>query len=197
MDRPAEGIPLPAEVRYEAVALPEGNRPPDPASRKLVRLALIGEEDHLLLAGEGLASVRRHRLVRVCTQALEQGGLLAYADLAHLLSTSASTLKRDVLAIERTGIRLPLLRWKHAARRRPAGLLIHAQAARLALEGAAPPEVASRLWLTERQVLDSLEACRTVHRLAGAGRTPDAIAQVTGHSLPLVHDFLRVGGGRP
>jgi predicted DNA-binding transcriptional regulator YafY len=179
------------------VALPDGDRPPDPASRRLVRLALVREDDQVLLDRYGLIALRRGRLMRLCTQALEQGALLGYADLAHLLSTSASTLKRDVRAIERAGIHLPLVRWKHAGRRKVAGLLAPAAAVRLALDGLAPQEIAARLWLTESQVLDWCAACRAVRQLAAEGQLPEAIAQATGHSLPLVRDFLRALGGGP
>ena len=194
MTRPAEGTPRPAEVQYEAVGVPLGTRPPDPRSRRLVRLALIGEEDHRILARHGLTGVRRHRLVRLCTGAMEQGALLGYGDLAHLLSTSPSTLKRDVRAVERAGVRLPLLRWKRAPRGESRDLLIPAAVAQLALGGMAAHELCARLLLTEAQVLDWAEACRAVQRLAAERHPPEAIARVTGHGLPLVYDYLLAAG---
>ncbi len=81
-----------------------------PRRKKEIHLDLILPEDDELLAEQGLAALRRARILRLCRQAAEQGTVLTYDDLVHLLSTSFSTLKRDVRALEREGLPVPLYR---------------------------------------------------------------------------------------
>lgn len=69
-----------------------------------LRLTLIGEDDVDILKDEGLASLRRRRLVRLTNEAVSHGVLLSYDDLCCLLVSSLSTLKRDVSIIEGAGL---------------------------------------------------------------------------------------------
>lgn len=93
------------EIAYEAIA---GDEPPGKhirLARKItVRLRLIDfNADLEVLANFGLAGLRRHRLARVTQQAYDQGALLSYEDLAMILSTSPSTVKRDARALRQQG----------------------------------------------------------------------------------------------
>lgn len=93
------------EIAYEAVSAEE------PAGKHIrltkknnVRLKLIDLNSDLeVLANFGIAGVRRHRLARLTRQAYEQGALLSYEDLAMLLTTSPSTVKRDVQQLNKEG----------------------------------------------------------------------------------------------
>ncbi len=93
-------------VAYEAVAADE------PASRHIrlakkitVKLQLIDiNSDINALANFGLAGLRRHRLARITKQAYDQFALLSYEDLAMLLTTSPSTVKRDVYYLNQQGM---------------------------------------------------------------------------------------------
>lgn len=71
-------------------------------------LTLVGREDLEILKSEGLAGLRRKRLMRLSSEAVSQGALLGYEDLCCLLISSLSTLKRDVSIIEEAGISVPL-----------------------------------------------------------------------------------------
>jgi len=73
-----------------------------------LRLTLVGREDLGILKSEGLAGLRRKRLLRISNEALAQGAVLCYDDLCCLLVSSLSTLKRDVSIIEEAGISVPL-----------------------------------------------------------------------------------------
>ncbi len=93
-------------VAYEAVAASE------PASRHIrlakkitTKLQLIDlNSDIDSLANYGLAGLRRHRLARITRQAYDQFALLSYEDLAMLLTTSPSTVKRDVYYLNKQGM---------------------------------------------------------------------------------------------
>ena len=81
------------------------SRPASPSlTKKRVVLTLTSEDDEQTLANKGLAGLRRERILRLCTEAQQQGVLLGYADLATLLSTSLSTLKRDLRLLRKHGV---------------------------------------------------------------------------------------------
>lgn len=93
------------EVAYEAVAADEPAGKHIRLTRKVtLRLRLLDfNTDLQALAEYGLGGLRRHRLARLTRQAYDQGGLLSYEDLAMLLTTSPSTVRRDVYALRREG----------------------------------------------------------------------------------------------
>jgi hypothetical protein len=93
------------EVAYEAVAADEpAGKHIRLTRKKTVRLKLIDlNEDLEALANWGLAGIRRHRLLRITRQAYDQGALLSYEDIAMLLTSSPSTVKRDVALLRRQG----------------------------------------------------------------------------------------------
>jgi|Deesub1362A_J573_1020465.scaffolds.fasta_scaffold00004_412 Fic family protein len=75
---------------------------------KKLKLTLIGQDDEEILRQEGLAGLRRRRIIRLTNEAEKQGSLLSYEDLAGLLLTSLATLKRDVNYLEKQGYVVPL-----------------------------------------------------------------------------------------
>lgn len=75
---------------------------------KVLKLTLIGQGDSDTLRSDGLAALRRKRLLRIVKEAVQQSALLGYEDLSALLVTSVSTLKRDIAYFERIGERIPL-----------------------------------------------------------------------------------------
>ena len=93
------------EIVYEAVAAEEPAGKHIRLTRKVsVRLKLLDfGEDLEALATNGLAGVRRHRLARLSRQAYDPGALLSYEDLAMLLTTSPSTVKRDAYTLRHQG----------------------------------------------------------------------------------------------
>lgn len=93
------------EIAYEAVAAEEPAGKHIRLTRKItIRLKLIDFNSDLeALANFGLAGIRRHRLMRITRQAYDQGALLSYEDLAMLLTSSPSTVKRDIAFLRRDG----------------------------------------------------------------------------------------------
>lgn len=87
--------------------------PPSPSLRKKkVSLTFVADEDVEMLEKQGLASLRQARMMRLCREASDQGALLAYDDLTHLLLTSMSTLKRDLRRLKKDGFQIPIYRKK-------------------------------------------------------------------------------------
>lgn len=91
------------QIAYCAVAAEE------PPGKKLsecrrvsVRLTLHDPAD-LEDAATDLRTLRQRRIMRLCVQAQDQDGLLTQEDLALLLTTSPSTIKRDLRALRQQG----------------------------------------------------------------------------------------------
>ena len=96
------------QIIYEAVAQEE------PVGKSLetckvvpVRLTLFAKEDRDILKKKGRQALRRHKIVRMCQEALEQGGVLTQDDLAQLLTTSVRTIRGDIAHLRRTGATVP------------------------------------------------------------------------------------------
>ena len=94
------------EVAYEAVASEEPAGKHIRLTRKVtIRLKLLDFNTDLQALGQyGLAGLRRHRLARLTRQAYDQGALLSYEDLAMLLTTSPSTVRRDAYYLRHQGL---------------------------------------------------------------------------------------------
>ena len=103
------------EVAYEAVAAEEPAGKHIRLTRKVnTRVKLLDfQSDLTVLADNGLIGLRRHRLARLTRQAYEQGALLSYEDLAMLLTTSPSTIRRDVYALRKQGLFILTRGMKH------------------------------------------------------------------------------------
>jgi len=80
------------------------------ASMVTVTLTLdAGQEDLDVKQSGGVIALRRHRLQRICHEAIMQGGVLTIEDLANLiLNCGERTLVRDIKALKEAGIILPL-----------------------------------------------------------------------------------------
>lgn len=93
------------QIAYEAVAAQEPAGKHIRLTRKVtVRLKLIDFNSDLeALANYGLAGLRRHRLARLTREAYDQNALLSYEDLAMILTTSPSSVRRDVKHMRRQG----------------------------------------------------------------------------------------------
>jgi biotin operon repressor len=51
--------------------------------------------------------------MRIAKEAIEQGALLSYEDIAFILTTSVITIKRDIAALRRSGLTIPSRGWRH------------------------------------------------------------------------------------
>jgi hypothetical protein len=72
---------------------------------RLLKLTVCAED------GEqecGVAELRRRRISRILSEALEQGARLSYRDLSMIMLTSKATLKRDVSLLREQGVEIPL-----------------------------------------------------------------------------------------
>lgn len=77
--------------------------------KKAVRWTIdAGAEDQKILSSHGRVALRRVRIQRLLSEAVEQDALASQEDLAHVLHVAVRTIKRDCKALEEQGFWLPL-----------------------------------------------------------------------------------------
>lgn len=66
-----------------------------------------GSDDLKMLEEQGAVALRRAKIQRLLTEALEQGAVATQEDLARVLQTSVATIKRDFDALQAQDLELP------------------------------------------------------------------------------------------
>lgn len=84
-----------------------GHRLKQTATVEVVWTVDAGAEDDEVLSRHGRAALRRVRIQRLLTEAVEQGGAASQEDVARALSVSVRTVKRDWAVLEKGGVYLP------------------------------------------------------------------------------------------
>jgi len=95
-------------ITYWAVGAQEPAGRAQPEMRKVqVHLTLFHPDDITTLKEEGVAAVRKKRIIRITCEAKEQGGYLTQEDLAILMGNSPRTIRYDIKEIRNDGIEVP------------------------------------------------------------------------------------------
>ena len=72
-----------------------------------IHLTFHDRTDIRVLSQEGTSALRKHKVIRMANEALDQGGLLTQEDLAVLLCSSRRTIRRDIKELKGQGIEVP------------------------------------------------------------------------------------------
>lgn len=103
------------QIHYLAIDDREpAGKPVALCKKRSVSLTLHNPDEDLdIYKKSGLKGLRQHRLLRITKEAIEQGALLSYEDIAFLLTTSIVTIKRDIAFMRRNGLTIPSRGWRH------------------------------------------------------------------------------------
>jgi hypothetical protein len=106
----ASEVLRPGQLRLSVTAASVApNIPLARAEQCLVTLTLdAGESDREVRAEGGVLALRRHRFLRVCEEAFQQGGLLTLEGVADLFNCAVRTLVTDFASLRRHGLTPPL-----------------------------------------------------------------------------------------
>ncbi|MCK4460836.1 MAG: DUF1670 domain-containing protein, partial [candidate division Zixibacteria bacterium] len=105
------GTLKPGQMLFPLVAIETPSQVPLSQSKQVtVTLTMdAGAEDLEVRKSGGVEALRQHRMQRLCIEAFQQGGLLTVEDLANrLFNCGQRTITRDLQALRRQGITLPL-----------------------------------------------------------------------------------------
>lgn len=149
-----------------------------------------GLPDMEIRGRDGIAGLRRARLLRLATEARDQGGLLSYEDLAfRLLNCGPRTIVRDVVNLRARGVEIPARGQQQDI---GPGLTHRVQAVRLYLQGFEANEIARKLYHTLDSIENYLNTFARVVFLSNKGYDDDAIAFVIRRSSSLVASYRKL-----
>jgi hypothetical protein len=147
------------------------------------------EEDLPVYKKSGLRGLRHHKIVRITNEAIDQGGLLSYEDIAFILTCSVVTIKRDMSQMKKKGIILPSRGWRHEMGR---GQTHKTQILSLYLSGYQFSDIERRTKHSETAVKRYIQDFARVVLLHKKGFSIDQIRISTGFSHRLIGEYLKL-----
>lgn len=177
------------QVHYLAIDDREPAGKPVSACRKVsVMLTLHNpDEDVIVYSKSGLSGLRHHRLLRITKEAIEQGALLSYEDIAFLLTSSVVTIKRDFAQLRRAGKIIPTRGWHHDMGR---GTTHKTQILDLYLRGYLFSEIEARTHHSETAVQRYIQDFTRIILLFHNRLSIDQIRIATGFSNRLIEEYI-------
>lgn len=148
-----------------------------------------GEEDLRILQGQGASALRRSRIQRLLTEALEQGAAATQEDLAQVLQTSVRTIKRDCAHLQAQGITLPTRGYLRGIGR---GQSHKGQIITRWLRGETYDQIALHTHHSLSSIRRYLNSFVQVIKLHRQGFAMEEIAMLAQLSLYLVREYLQV-----
>ena len=183
---------LPGQMKYSCVQTSEpAGKPIKDCQMVTVTLTLLHDEDTTSLPykdKDASIEMRWRRLLRICDEAREQGGLLSQEDLSKLLMSDIRTIRRDIAELRTIGIVVPT---RGTIKDIGPGVTHKEIAIRLWLEGKEPTEVAKQIHHSVKATENYLEKFKRVAYLRGQkGFTEFEISRTIGISTAATKTFL-------
>ncbi len=179
------------QVHYLAIDDREpAGKPVDLCRKVSVRLTIHNPEvDIDTYHQSGLAGLRREKLLRITKEAIEQGALLSYEDIAFLLTCGVATIKRDMAAMRRQGLTIPTRGWRHDMGR---GTTHKTQILELYLSGYQFSQIEKRTHHSETAVKRYIQDFSKIILLHLKGFSIDEIRISTGFSNRLTREYIQL-----
>jgi hypothetical protein len=173
-----------------AAAQEPAGKPLEECQKVTVLLTLDAKDDLTIRACDGVTGLRRSRILRLASEARDQGGLLSYEDLAYrLLNCGVRTIVRDIAALRRRGLEVPTRGQQQDI---GPGQTHRVQAVRFFLQGQEANEIARRLYHSLSSIENYVTTFARVIFLADKGYGIDEIAFVIHRSPALVGAYRRL-----
>jgi hypothetical protein len=145
------------------------------------------EEDLAVYKKSGLAALRQHKIVRITNEAIDQGGVLSYEDIAFILTCSVITIKRDMSQMRRQGVVLPSRGWRQQMGR---GQSHKTQILELYLSGYQFTQIEQKTRHSEGAIKRYIQDFARVILLHKKSFSVDQIRISTGFSHRLIGEYL-------
>lgn len=184
--------PRPGQILLPVVSV---EAPPGPRlidSQQMLALLTLEDlqEDLPVRQTGGVLGLRRHRLVRVCNEAFQQGGLLTLEDLAYrLFNCGQRTLCRDLQVLRQQHIEVPL---RSTIKDMGRALSHRRLVVELWLEGKEYSEIARRTYHSVASVQNYVEKFKRVAILTPKHLDLETLAFLAGVSKPLAQSYLQL-----
>jgi biotin operon repressor len=146
-----------------------------------------GAEDAEVRQRDGLAGLRRGRILRLTEEALAQGGVLTQEDLGRVLGVEARTIRRDIQALKNEGHLIPTRGQVKGVGR---GQTHKVKIIELWLDRQGYDHIARRLYHSPQAIKRYVSTFLRLVVLHQQGTTIPEIAFLTQTSERLVRDYL-------
>jgi biotin operon repressor len=166
------------------------DNPPGQAVTDCKRVAIrltIDCADDLEALRRGVAALRRNKVQRLTREAQDQGALLTQEDLARLLCTSRSTIKRDIAQLRSQGLDVPT---RGQIKDIGKGISHKTHIVSDWLAGYTFSQIKRRRWHSIRSIERYCSAFQRVARLHQRGLSVADIRISTGMSERLIGEYL-------
>lgn len=179
------------QIHYLAISDREpAGKPVSLCQKVSVALTLHNpDEDLPLYKRKGLRGLRQYKLLRITKEAIEQGALLSYEDIAFVLTTSVVTIKRDIAFMRKRGLTIPSRGWRHEMGR---GQTHKTQILQLYLSGYQFSDIEKRTHHSETAVKRYLQDFAKIVLLHRKHFSTDQIRIATGFSNRLIGEYLKL-----
>jgi hypothetical protein len=147
------------------------------------------DEDLAVYKKSGLSGLRQHKIVRLTNEAIDQGGVLSYEDVAFILTSSVVTIKRDMAFMRRKGIIIPSRGWRHEMGR---GQTHKTQILDLYLSGEQFSDIIRRTHHSETAIKRYIQDFARVVLLHSKDFSINQIRIATGFSHRLIGEYLKL-----
>ncbi len=160
------------------------------AQQRLVTLTLdAGGEDRQVRQRGGVIALRRHRFLRLCEEAFQQGGLLTLEGVADLFNCGVRTLVSDLAAVRAQGFTPPL---RSTVKDMGRALTHRTQIITRWLAGEEYTEIARATCHSLASVANYVEKFKRCAALFGAGFELDTVALIARLSPALARCYQQV-----
>ena len=167
------------------------------ASRKISEASMVrvvvtidAPGDEVIRTKGDVSVLRRHRLVRICQETLEQGGLMTVEDLAYrIFNVGERTIVRDLAELRKQEIIVPL---RSTIRDIGRTVSHKEEIIRLWLSGKQYEYISRSLHHSTSSIRNYVETFKRTIALDVEGHTPENIAFLIGASSALVKAYLKL-----
>ncbi|MCP4362160.1 MAG: DUF1670 domain-containing protein [Chloroflexi bacterium] len=181
----------PGQMRVILVAMAarHGESLANTRQKEVVWTVDAGAEDYQVNLKHGRIAMRRQRIQRLLTEAVEQGAVASQEDLARVLHVEVRTIKRDCAALAAQGIYLPTRgNLKGIGRGQTHKALIVERW----LRGETYDQISRATHHTIVSVQRYVQTFSRVAQLQQQGLSPDEIALLLQIGWPLVAEYLAI-----
>lgn len=177
-------------LSYEAIGENEPiAKPISKCEKKFIFLHIHRDNDIKILKSKGIVYLRRERLIRLTREAQKQGALLTQEDLALLLCTSLSTIKRDIITLTKEGVVVPTRGYMKGIGK---GISFKSKIIKLYKKGYSTSDIEKKMM----QPIDIIEKCikdyKKVTELNNNKIPLKNIRILTGLSIKLIKEYLKI-----
>ncbi len=177
------------EMTFLAVSAEAPPGRPMPQCQQVPVNLTLDSPDDLQALRHGVATLRQSKIQRLTREALDQGALLTQEDLARLLCTSRSTIKRDIAQLRSEGVDVPTRgQMKDIGR----GVSHKTRIVGDWLAGYTFSEIERRRWHTLASIERYCMSFQRVARLHAHGLSDSEIRVSTGLSERLIQEYLHL-----